>query len=261
MTHSVTATSFLVVWVFLSPLGFGQDAAIISGQQGQASDDRRALDEVFGEKHLRGDVLSQHRAALQMPPEERFDRLLNLVIPHRDSLRLALDFTPANSDPPTSSHDPEDATRIEAAKAAGRNRVFTGGHLVAPAIDLVEVAGELGRLDELRILINRGNAVGEQEIRERLALLTLVDVADQKFAAANSNLAKLLVLATAVDHRDYPKRSPFMFASGRLRHESWPASSRWTCLCDRFNRTDWGDLLRGNGASGILSAGRSFSIP
>jgi hypothetical protein len=112
---------------------------------------------------------------------ERYSYLLNWVVPNAEhgAFRLYGDFTPTDMAPPL------------ATSPTGGVRMQTGGSLVAPALELVAVAKELDKLDELAGQVEAVKAPGELEQRCRLALLACVRIAQERDDNAVAALRQL----------------------------------------------------------------------
>ena len=165
--------------------------------------DRQLLGAIFDDQHVHGSVIAVHRRALKMAAKERYAFLSDWVLPGDDhsTLRMALDFTPTNPAPPAS-----DANLVHLADAS---RVTNGGELVSPALDLVAVAKELGKLDALRERV-AAVAVAEdsQQRRSQLTMLALVDIAAGKIAEARQSLDELAAIVIASNALTFSDRWP-----------------------------------------------------
>lgn len=189
-------------------------------QPDQTVADRQALGAVFAERHIPDSALDVHRRAAAMPPERCYDFLANWVLPgpDHDTLRLALDFTPTHPSPPVVDDDPLDTRRLEIAASRKQTSVPTGGNLVAPALDLIEVARQLGRLDQVRQQVDRIATPDDYTRRSRLSMLALVDIAREDFPPAIDALLQLFALVEAGSHTQFSERWPETLALyGALR--------------------------------------------
>ena len=122
---------------------------------------------------MAGDVVRRTR---RLPPEQRYAELLRWVLPGegRPQLRLAGDFIAANRrDPP--------ANRDELAPMSIGRDV-----LVAPALDLVNLAARLDKLDALALAIDGLTDATDEDRRAQLGMLALIDLArgDERQAEA-----------------------------------------------------------------------------
>lgn len=169
---------------------------------------RQVLGTIFADQHVEEAALEIHRRALTMPPEQRFEFLMNWVLPGDDheTFRLAIDFSPTHPAPPV--RGPLDERRIVAAARTGASRVQTGGELVAPALDLIHLAAQLRRLPEIRKQIQASTPRGEIQQRCRLTLLGLVDVALEDFDRAFVSLDELFDRVMASTRPDFRDRWP-----------------------------------------------------
>ncbi|HVX63889.1 MAG TPA: DUF1583 domain-containing protein [Pirellulales bacterium] len=176
---------------------------------------RPALGAIFSERHVPDSALFAHRRAAALPPEARYAWLADWVLPGEDhaGLRLALDFTPTHPAPPVADDSPLDVQRVAQAEQSGDSRIQTGGNLVAPALELVEVAQRLGKLDEVRRRVEQAPQTDDWSRRARLAMLAIVDMAREQPNAANESLDKLLALLEAGDHTDFSQRWPETLAT------------------------------------------------
>ncbi|MBI3461695.1 MAG: DUF1583 domain-containing protein, partial [Planctomycetes bacterium] len=172
--------------------------------------DRQALGALFAERHVPDSALAVHRQAAALTLEERYDFLTNWVLPGPDhnTLRLVLDFTPTNPSPPAADDDPIDRRRLEIAELNKQSSVPVGANLVSPALDLIEAARQLGRLDEVRKRVSEAPAVDDYARRARLAMLALVDIARQDFRPAVDTLFELFALVEAGNHTRFAERWP-----------------------------------------------------
>src|SRR5262249_25816674 len=114
-----------------------------------------------------------------LPPAERYAKLAAWVMPgpDRTTFQLAGAFTPTDPPPPVAKVPP------------ARKRVMTGGELEAPALELVAVAKELNKLDELAAKVEAADA--NADARGRLALLVLVRSAQRRYTEAAKALKEL----------------------------------------------------------------------
>jgi hypothetical protein len=178
-------------WVGIALCLLAAAPAAASGSKADA----RARAVIFGEESF-GNVLQLRRETARLSPHQRFDRLLNAVFPsHSDEVRIEIDFTPTNLSPPLIA-----ALNIEAdwgsryfEGAASRRQV--GGALISPAIDLVEAAKEIGKLDELRRLVEVRVSGQPAASKFQRAMLALTAIAGEDFEAAREEIDRLRDLA------------------------------------------------------------------
>ncbi len=153
---------------------------------------RRALGAIFDDRQITGTVLEVLAHAAELPALEQFRYLSEWVLPGVDhaTLRWEFDFTPTHPAPPVSmSRLPE----------AGQKRQQIGGELVSPASALVRLAGQLGRLAELRTQVEQAPADTRLAQRARAGLLILIDIARQDWTAANQQFNILEELLQAAE--------------------------------------------------------------
>lgn len=138
--------------------------------------DARSLHQLFGEE-ISTDALEITRRSRQMPPEQRFRYLRDQVLPRgTNQVRIATDFVPTNPSPPVlEKYGSPDLPLIN---FSGDRRIPSGGVLVSPAIDLVETARELGKLNELRTEVSELSPVQTEQVKARLAILILIEAAE-----------------------------------------------------------------------------------
>ena len=180
--------------------------------------ERRLLTSVFGDQFLAENVDGVRQRAAAMSAPDRFLFLSEWVLPgpSREAFRLNGTFSPLSPAPPVALYTAEETARLEAAAAAGRSRVLVGGSLFAPAIDLVELALQTGRLDELRdrVAQDKNDTVDpfHHDNRARLALLGMIELAAENHAAADDHFRELCDIAKAVPIRQPHRRWPEMLA-------------------------------------------------
>lgn len=167
--------------------------------------DRRALGVIFDDRHVEDSALFIHRLAADMPADERYGFLARWVLPGPDhaTFRLALDFTPTHPAPAVAIAGAEEPPISE-----GRTRVQTGGRLVSPALDLVEAAASLGRLETLGSHIEQREIHGELQERSRLAMLGLVHLAAKDFDRALIYFEDLFRRVAAKSYAEFAGRWP-----------------------------------------------------
>jgi len=146
--------------------------------------ERRLLAPVIEEK-FRAEgldpILLQTRA---LAPVERYAALKAWVLPGPDHTALRMYADTAPSDvlnhapihlPPVSLAVPGKTPSADERPRAARSR--SGGDLIAPVLDLVVVARELGKLEELRAEVESLPVTLDSVRRGRLAFLVLIEIA------------------------------------------------------------------------------------
>ena len=100
--------------------------------------DRHALNRLFQEEFLTENLIAVRSRGLAMPAAERFEFLSRWILPGPDhpGFRVSGDFTPTRPSP--------------LALEPGVEHPELGGEIVSPVLDWLDVARELGRLDECR---------------------------------------------------------------------------------------------------------------
>ncbi|WP_254508225.1 DUF1583 domain-containing protein [Anatilimnocola floriformis] len=120
--------------------------------------------------------------AKRLPAEERYSALKAWVLPSpsHPSFRLQVDFTPVDQPWPTLANT--------AALQGARQHV--GGEIVSPALELVRVAAELRKLDELDALVRDADATVPASARNRRSLQIAIAIArgDDNGALAQLNV-------------------------------------------------------------------------
>jgi len=222
------------------------DVPIVSLHEYNASDGH-ALNEILEERYVATDAYNVYRKSLNMPPEERYEYLAAWVLPGKDhsNFRLMADSTPTHPAPPVADAHPIDVVRSAALlNVSGAKRVAIGGNLVAPAIELVRTARELGRLDDLcerveqdraednpstagqpsSLLAVLGQALEkptgpERPPIDRLSLLTMIHLARGDMTAANRKLQELGPHLDAMRGLSvYQRWGPTMAAGEAIEH-------------------------------------------
>ncbi len=142
--------------------------------------------------------------ARDLPVAERFAFLSEWVLPgpEHKAWRLYAEFTPTDAAP---------GPKLPVSPLGGTPegvRVQTGGELVAPVLELIAVAKELGKLDELLERVQKAAGGGLYEERCKLAMAALIRTAQQKDGEAAEALRGLLPLLGKL-----PEETP--------EHERW----------------------------------------
>ena len=146
-------------------------------------------DALLGEENVYLGTWQVWQTARSLPAAERYLFLRDWVLPDpvRGSVvRLYGNFTPTDPAPPVA-----ESVGVTAPHDQRLRRVSSGGELVVPALDLVAVAAELGKLDELRSLAEARAAGDEFAARGKDALLALIAVATNNDDRAQQVLSAL----------------------------------------------------------------------
>lgn len=150
----------------------------------EPDEDALALSEIVGDEFIAENVRDVRRHAVQRAPADRFDFLAAWVLPgnrHR-GFRVSGEFTRTDP-PPLENRDESD----------GPSR---GGELTSPVFDLLDVAAQTGRLDELRRKITgtpEPEAEFQQRARAALLLLVNLELGDRSGASAAARTLHALI--------------------------------------------------------------------
>jgi len=127
--------------------------------------DTHALDRIYGTETLAENLGGIRRRVAQLAPQDRYEELVDYVLPSakRPSFRFAAAFAPT-------PHEHTSGAPIE--------------RLLSAVFDLIDVAKQAGRLDELRTRVAALKVEDEVEQRQQIALLALVEIARSHFEAA-----------------------------------------------------------------------------
>ncbi|MCA9072112.1 MAG: hypothetical protein KDA84_24455, partial [Planctomycetaceae bacterium] len=129
----------VIVWVAVT-------VATASAQE--LRNDRRSLSLLFG-GGTAPNPLEVYRRSRQMPEMERYEYLLNCVLPESSNqIRLAVDYLPTSPSPPI--WEKYGILEPPLIHSPSENRRPSGGVLISPAVELVKVAQQSGKLKELQ---------------------------------------------------------------------------------------------------------------
>ena len=190
--------------------------------------DQHALSRIFAEQHVENSTLDAHRQAMSLPARERYEWLMKWVLPgeNHDTFRMSVAFIPTNPAPPTSQIGASAEVVINSARSQ------TGGDVVSPVYDLLDVAKELGRLDEVRNRVANWNVDGRQGVAfHQASMLTLIELTRNREAEASTRLDQFL----ALNGRQTPSETGPTSAELLVFHRS---------LENRSTREATGDALR-----------------
>jgi hypothetical protein len=150
---------------------------------------QQALDAIFGDARVAESSLRIHMQAAVLKADDRFEFLSTYVLPSDvHSLRVDIDFSPTHPAPILSStHSSFDAT-----ESSGGRMQQTGGQLVSPAIDLVRVAWELGRLPDLRASLDTWKPQNAEQRKTLAAFEMILAIAELDFEAALTAIDRLI---------------------------------------------------------------------
>lgn len=157
--------------------------------------ERRQLARSFDDRYEASDLDRVLRTTRALSPAERYASLKQWVLPNDDHSTIRMYGNTAPSDPVASTLtvlSPVNLTDSKSAQPAPvARRKRSGGELIAPALDLVAVAKQLGKLDELMDAVQSAPESSPFVKRSRLAMLVLIAIAANDTASAESMMKEL----------------------------------------------------------------------
>lgn len=186
-----------------------------------------AVERLFQDHDLAENVAQFRKKAAPLEPQQRYQVLCDWVLPskHRPTFRLNGHFSPLSPAPSVAEFTPEEQQRIVEAEANEERCVLVGGSLFSAAFDLIDVASELGQLDQLRQLIVDSEAITSESSadmhsqRSRLALLVLIDLKAGRDQIAVESLQKFIEAVKNDPIRTPARRWPEMLVFWKaVRH-------------------------------------------
>lgn len=173
-------------------------AAVLSGRQ-LGAEDSAAMRVIFRDSYLAENSSVVRRRIESLDLAHRYQTLVEFVCPGGISsqLRTPVEFTPLNS--------PAAERSVDVEEAPVGTRVQTGGEIVSPVLDLIDVAEKTGQLDKLRerVEATAGNDVSGQIAR--LSMLALIDSAAGDTQGAGRHLTE--IYSTVAAERELQERS------------------------------------------------------
>lgn len=184
-------------------------ASLSFGQVTDASD-HHVLSEIVGESTVGENVLALRAKLADRSIDDRFETLSSWVLPGNGHLHFRAQgwFTPTNPATSAAIGDPQSDEQLKFATSHELSRVQVGGHIVSPVFDLVDVAKELDRLNELRSHVEKIATPDGSDLRAKLSLLFMIDVAKNNDSAATESLTQLFDIFRASDHAKVSDRWP-----------------------------------------------------
>ena len=162
--------------------------------------DNHALHEVFKSDSLRCNTLFVHQKAATRASQERYEFLADWVLPNdlHPTFRVTAEFGSTN--PPPFAEQPSEMAQ----------RLSPDIVVISPAIDLVDVAKKLGRLNELRERIVSADVLPDdaQQVYAKATLLFLADVAREDFDSATLAFDTVITAAENLDQKSIDFRWP-----------------------------------------------------
>jgi hypothetical protein len=145
---------------------------------------RRARHALLGDRILAGHAYEVWQRSCEMTGSDKFEFLKRWVLPDpsHPTVRLAVDWTPT---------DPPPGALPNGGRTEGRFQ-HAGGELVSPALELVAVAKELNKLDELAAAAALAAKELPDQARSAAAFEALLAIARGDNAAAASRLKQSL---------------------------------------------------------------------
>lgn len=146
------------------------------------SGDQASSQSLFGDDLLASNLNYVRRRAAELSPEEKYVYLKSWVLPSATHLdfRVIGEFNPANPSPRAIELEPH------------RFPSKRGGDLVSPVFDLLEVASELQRLDELYAEVaSLSDSQQTVDSRAKLVLLILIRLAQEQSEDAAELVTRL----------------------------------------------------------------------
>ena len=153
---------------------------------------RSAFGEIFADAHVAQEALQIHDRAMLLDEAARFELLSKWVLPSDDhhSLRMQCEFTPTCPAPMF-----ERSGGAAGESSGSEQRQFTGGDLVSPVMDLVEVAARRDRLDEIQKVVDQWKATSPEDSKSRIVFQLLIAIAEKDAASAEVRMREILALA------------------------------------------------------------------
>jgi hypothetical protein len=191
---------------------------------------------IVGEEFLTQTPYDVWLAARELPTKQRYDALREWVLPGRShpTFRLQAAFAPIDVAPPVAKH-------------ASRS-----GQLVAPAMELIRVASELGKLDEVAELTEQATLKDNFRQRSQAALLALIAMARDDDALASAHMLQLSELRKQMptdtpEYQQWPEAVALAAALHKpgLKHQSLELAE---CLVEQQRKhpvnTRWEKAVR-----------------
>ncbi|MBC7968329.1 MAG: DUF1583 domain-containing protein, partial [Fuerstia sp.] len=166
--------------------GFGSPCAVGDEQKNEdpggkapATIQTPDVADLFEDEVLADNVFAVRQTAKQLAAEARYEYLRGWVLPSKSHSDFRLAGKQTQTDPvvPLIDDHPFDIERQRVGVERGERRIHTGGNLVSPALDLIETARELGKLDALRFAVQVATVNGEVQERCRLSMLAMIAIA------------------------------------------------------------------------------------
>lgn len=150
--------------------------------------ERKQLAHLFDDKYELANMDQVLLSTRKLPPTERYQALKTWILPNDDhpNLRVYADYAPSDPLAVTRIHIPPvsltDAPADNSKSVKQRKR--SGGEMIAPVLDLVFIAKQIGKLEELAGTVRALNETSPFVKRSKLALLALIAIAENDMATA-----------------------------------------------------------------------------
>tara|TARA_R110002072_G_C7978996_1_gene536052 strand:- start:44067 stop:47252 length:3186 start_codon:yes stop_codon:yes gene_type:complete len=191
------------------------------GGQSAFSSDLHVLSEIAGDSTVGENIHALRQKLAGRSDDDQYQSLADWVVPGRSHLhfRLQGSLTTANPAFTPVAGDGFPEGQLTSAADHKRTRMQVGGDLVSPAFDLVNIAKVLGRLGDLRSLVEQIETTNDADRRSQLALLSMINVARKDDSAATTALTQLFDIFRTSEHSDVSERWPETLALNYgLRH-------------------------------------------
>lgn len=186
--------------------------------QAGVSSDQHVLSELFDDSTVGENVAALRNRVAELSDEDGYRLLSNWVLPGDNHLHFRMQgiYTPTNAAPGAMIDRPDFGTPVEDnASSEYLSRSQSGGELVAPAFDLVDVAKKIGRLDKLRTRVARMTSDNDFDARSKLSLLFLIELASDDAPAATAAMVKFFDAIRQSEHSQLSERWPETLALTR----------------------------------------------
>lgn len=163
--------------------------------------DANAMAVTFGEVFLQQNARAVHQETDSLPLPRGYSDLADWVLPSRAhaTFRLTGEFGSTNPSPPTGPS----TARLD-------TELTSGVAVICPALELIDVARQLGKLDELReqVIATEVLPTDAQQQYVRATLLFLIEVARKDFAAATQAFDEVIAHSLNLDSKSPSTRWP-----------------------------------------------------
>ena len=201
--HDKNATSVQVRNVVLTgdwpqSLSPAIESNLFAASKPRTPAERSAYGRFIDEKFYATDLEPLLRVTRAMPPEAQYEKLKNWVLPNDDhaGFRLYADFTADYQLPGSNDLTARIDSKTTDAKPSRRQK--SGGELFSPALDLIDVAKSLNRLQELESLVKGAAESTPVAARSRKSMQVMIAAAKGEFDKSRENLQQLQKLCSEI---------------------------------------------------------------